>query len=194
MLILMPLAILSPAKSFMRIVKSFDFALSNPPFHKEQAELLGVCQGLTPKELQGLMGISSALAELNHERYQTFQEQPAYPAAYAFDGPAHRAFNIRTLDEPSRAYAEQSVVTLSGLYGCLRPTDALRPYRLEMGTKLSTKRGKSLYDFWGDRIARELTARVMALPSPEERFVVNVASDEYWGAVKRHQVCCRSLL
>jgi len=100
------------------------------------------------------MGTSSALAELNHERFQTFEQQPTLPAFYAFDGPAHRALDIKTLDESELDYAQHSVVTLSGLYGCLRPTDEMRPYRLEMGTKLGTGRGKSLYDFWGDRIAR----------------------------------------
>ena len=41
---------------------------------------------------------------------------------------------------------------LSGLYGLLRPLDAIKPYRLEMGTRLENPVGKNLYEFWGSLV------------------------------------------
>jgi cytoplasmic iron level regulating protein YaaA (DUF328/UPF0246 family) len=69
---------------------------------------------------------------------------------------------------------------LSGLYGLLRPLDRIQPYRLEMGVRLKTERGNSLYDFWGDRLARALN---QAAEGQADRTLVNLASQEYFGAV-----------
>ena len=132
------------------------------------------------------MSISDSLAKLNHSRFSDFNDQPEKAAGWAFDGPAHKALDVASLSTSELEYAQESVITLSGLYGFLRVRDALRPYRLEMGTKLETSRGSSLYAFWGDRIAGELAAVLRELPE-EERFVVNVASGEYWKAVGQHE-------
>ena len=70
----------------------------------------------------------------------------------------------------------------SGLYGVLRPLDAIEPYRLEMGSKLKTHRGKTLYDYWGEQIAKALNEQAVATGS---QFLVNCASQEYFGAVDR---------
>jgi hypothetical protein len=139
----MPIAVVSPAKSLLERPEA-DVPLTEPPFAAERAELLRVCAKLTKSQLKSLMGISDALAALNHGRFQTFAAQTALPAGYAFDGPAHQAWGLRSLDAASLAYAQETVVTLSGLYGCLRPRDAIQPHRLEMGTKLTTPRGASL--------------------------------------------------
>lgn len=68
---------------------------------------------------------------------------------------------------------------LSGLYGLLNPLDLMRPYRLEMGTRWAP-RYKSLYDYWGKRIARALADDVA---SEGSGVVLNLASQEYWAAV-----------
>ena len=49
-----------------------------------------------------------------------------------------------------------------------------------MGTRLRTKRGGTLYDFWGDRIARQLNADA---EGQADTSLVNLASQEYFGAV-----------
>ena len=69
---------------------------------------------------------------------------------------------------------------LSGLYGLLRPLDAIRPYRLEMGSRLKTRRGKNLYDYWGESLSKDLT-RLAAEAGTD--ILVNCASQEYFGAV-----------
>ena len=51
-----------------------------------------------------------------------------------------------------------------------------------MGTRLKTRRGASLYDFWGSRIAKVLDE---AAEGAGEPVLVNLASQEYFGAVDR---------
>ncbi len=69
---------------------------------------------------------------------------------------------------------------LSGLYGVLRPLDLIQPYRLEMGTKLKTPRGKTLYEFWGDEITEKINGE---LEEQRNKTLVNLASNEYFKAV-----------
>ena len=132
------------------------------------------------------MSISDKIAGLNHDRFSDFSSQPAKAAGWSFDGPAHKALDIDSLSPDQQSYAQEHIITLSGLYGYLRPYDALRPYRLEMGTKLKTKVGNTLYEFWGAAIAKELARELKAMPE-EQRFVVNVASQEYWNVIGKHE-------
>lgn len=58
----------------------------------------------------------------------------------------------------------------------------MQPYRLEMGTKLANARGKDLYAFWGTRISEWLNE---ALADQGDDVLLNLASNEYFSAVKR---------
>eukprot|EP00811_Abedinium_folium_P003700 NODE_13402_length_1168_cov_3.512968.p1 GENE.NODE_13402_length_1168_cov_3.512968~~NODE_13402_length_1168_cov_3.512968.p1 ORF type:complete len:281 (+),score=100.32 NODE_13402_length_1168_cov_3.512968:70-843(+) len=141
------------------------------------AELLEVCKKLTPRDLQGLMGVSDAIAEKDYERYQCWDTNACKAACLAMDGQAFRGFDGSSLTAKERKVAQTKVKILSGLYGALRPYDALRPYRLEMGSKLKTARGGSLYAYWGAAIAKEVAAEGV-------KVVINAASQEYWKAVQ----------
>ena len=125
------------------------------------------------------MDISDKLATLNADRFKAFETQPERPALFAFAGDVYTGFEAKSLDAPAIDFAQDHVRMLSGLYGLLRPLDAMRPYRLEMGTRWAPRR-KSLYAYWGDRIAGALAADVTAEGSG---VVLNLASQEYWAAV-----------
>src|SRR5690606_8895486 len=79
-------------------------------------------------------------------------------------------------------WAQDHVAILSGLYGVLRPLDLMQPYRLEMGTRLATSKGKSLYEYWGSQLADYLNEQ---LEGKRNAVVVNLASEEYFKAVDR---------
>jgi cytoplasmic iron level regulating protein YaaA (DUF328/UPF0246 family) len=102
------------------------------------------------------------------------------PAALAFAGDTYQGLEAGSLDADEMAFAQEHLRILSGLYGVLRPLDAIQPYRLEMGSRLKTGRGSSLYDYWGDRIAQALNAQAEALGTD---VLINCASQEYFGAV-----------
>ena len=180
------LFLLSPAKSLDYDTPVTLRSATRPKFIVESAALIEILKTRTADEIGTLMNLSPALASLNAQRYaawsRTFNAKNSKPAVLAFNGDVYDGLNARTLVEADLAWAQQHVAILSGLHGVLRPLDRLQPYRLEMGTALSTPRGKNLYEFWGDSIAEHLNARIAADPSP---VIVNLASQEYFRAADR---------
>lgn len=170
---------------------------TEPLFTDRAAELIGVLKPLQTAQVSALMDLSDELASLNVARYHAWSRQAddtnSRPAAWAFDGDVYDGLQARTLRAADWAWAQQHLVILSGLYGVLRPLDRLQPYRLEMGTRLATARGDSLYDYWGDTIAEHLNERLgsitagagRAAGAAEAPLVVNLASQEYFRAADR---------
>ena len=145
--------------------------------------LLPSVQKLSAGDLKALMGVSDPLAKLNQHRFATFAAQPQKQAVLAFDGQAYKGLDAKSLSEADLLFAQGHLRILSGLYGLVRPLDLVRPYRLEFGTKLRNPRGANLYEFWGSTVTDLLNADLAELPAPQ-RLVVNVASAEYFKAVK----------
>ena len=161
-----------------------DVDLTQPDLQDEAVKLVKTARNLTLGNLQKLMDLSPDLARLNRDRFKTFEAEPASdltrPAVYAFAGDTYIGLEAKTLDEDEIKWAQDHLRILSGLYGLLRPLDAIQPYRLEMGSRLSTRRGKNLYEFWRDTISKKLNAQAEAV---ETDTLVNCASQEYFGAV-----------
>jgi cytoplasmic iron level regulating protein YaaA (DUF328/UPF0246 family) len=172
------IAALSPAKT-LDYRSGFPETPTRPRFDTEAASLAKSAANLSQKKLAELMHISADLAKLNADRFRDFADAPERPAIRAFAGDVYTGFEVKTLDEAAIAFAQDHLRILSGLYGLLRPLDAMRPYRLEMGTRWAPRR-KKLTDWWGDRIAKALAEDVEAEGSGA---VLNLASQEYWAAV-----------
>lgn len=186
------LVLLSPAKSLDWSAVSVDLPVSEPTLDRDIGVLRRVMQRQGPDDLASLMKLSDKLAALNHDRFQAMTGDPdadaGRPAALAFNGDVYRGLDARTLSADALAWAQDHVAILSGLYGVLRPLDRIEPYRLEMGTRLKTRRGASLYDFWGDRVTREVKRR---LDSQDDPAVVDLASREYSRVVDKSALGCR---
>jgi cytoplasmic iron level regulating protein YaaA (DUF328/UPF0246 family) len=178
------LIVLSPAKAldFTRAPESTP--VSTPQLTDQTMELAKVTKKLRVADVKRLMSLSDNLAKLNRERFQAFDpaSEEGVQAAFAFNGDVYAGLKARELDKKSLGWAQNHVRILSGLYGVLRPLDAIQPYRLEMGVQLKTKRGGSLYDFWGARISEALNEAAMG---QKDKTLVNCASGEYFGAVDR---------
>jgi cytoplasmic iron level regulating protein YaaA (DUF328/UPF0246 family) len=174
------LALLSPAKTLDYAGPLPALEPTQPRFAAEAERIARAAAGLTPRRLAALMHVSPKLAELNAARFRGFEEAPERPALYAFAGDVYVGFETRSLDEEAVLFAQDHVRILSGLYGLLRPLDAIRPYRLEMGTCWAPGRAKELYRFWGRRIADAL------LEDLDDGIIVNLASKEYWRAAEPH--------
>lgn len=179
------LAIISPAKSldYESAVEKFD--VFQPHLADYSAQLIEICRQFSPAQIASLMSISDKLAGLNAVRFAEWQkkhnEENSRPAIYAFKGDVYTGLDVATLCREDVLFAQQHLRMLSGLYGVLRPLDLMQPYRLEMGTKLANKKGKDLYAFWGDVITQEIQA---ALEEQGDDILINLASDEYYKAVK----------
>ena len=176
------LVVISPAKRLDWDPR--DAKMTTPDFADDAMRLVKTARNLTLGDLQGLMDISPDLAKLNRDRFRSFSDAPdaeaLRPAALAFAGDTYQGLEAASLDADEMAWAQDHLRILSGLYGLLRPLDGIQPYRLEMGSRLKTRRGDSLYDYWGDTIARALNAQAAALGTG---VLVNCASQEYFGAV-----------
>ena len=172
------LAIISPAKKL-------DF--ENPaPFNEftqckylsKSEELITCLKEKKLDDIKNLMKLSETLAQLNIDRYKSFEApfslNNAKQAIYSFMGDTYKGFDALTLTKPQLNYAQKHLRILSGLYGTLAPLDLIQPYRLEMGTKLEIFEHKNLYQFWGNQITEELN-----LILKKEKYLINLASKEY---------------
>ena len=180
------LMLLSPAKAM-----NFDAPVdapkaTTPALKKDIAEIAGVAKKLSKGDVKKLMGISDDLADLNYERFQAFKTKgkiaDAKPAALTFAGDVYRGLDANTLTKDDLEFAQDHLRILSGLYGLLRPLDAIQPYRLEMGSRLENPRGDNLHAFWAPVIANELDK---ATKGHDDPTVVCLASNEYAKAVDR---------
>ena len=178
------LMVISPSKTLDFESRPVTANHSLPEF-SDQSEILATSlKKYSSDGLSKLMGISPKLAELNRRRFAEwslpFSPENARPAVLAFKGDVYEGLRAETFSEKEFEFAQTHLRILSGLYGLLRPLDLIQPYRLEMGTRLPTKRGKDLYRFWGDRITDALND---ALAAHSGKHLVNLASNEYFKAV-----------
>lgn len=180
------LFLLSPTKSldYERPLPAGLPAHTLPPFIAQSAELIDTLRQLPPQEVGALMSISDKLAQLNTARYAAwstdFTPANSRPALFAFNGDVYEGLDAYSLQPQDIEWAQNHVLMLSGLYGALRPLDAMQPYRLEMGTRLANAHGSNLYQFWGRRIAQLINERQATDAQP---VVVNLASQEYFKSV-----------
>ena len=181
------LIVLSPAKSLDLETPPTTSLHSTPDFLDHSAQLIERMRQFSPAEVGSLMGISDALSSLNVARYASWTPEltDARQAIMAFNGDVYAGFEARTLQSDQLDYAQSRVRILSGLYGLLRPLDLIHPHRLEMGTRLSTARGKDLYAFWGDTITDALNRTA---GEQGAKVLVNLASEEYFKSVRPRQL------
>ncbi|MEM7143333.1 MAG: peroxide stress protein YaaA [Actinomycetota bacterium] len=179
------LIVVSPAKSLDYESKLPTKKHSEPRMLDHSRELVGVMAKKSPREISKMMSVSESLGELNHERFQDwdtpFTPANARPAVLAFTGDVYMGMEAGTFSERDFTHAQKTLRILSGLYGVLRPLDLMQAYRLEMGSTVTTGRGKDLYTFWGDTITEMLNGDLAE--SPGSNALINLASNEYFGSV-----------
>ncbi|GLQ31023.1 peroxide stress protein YaaA [Litoribrevibacter albus] len=183
------LMVISPAKTLDYDSQPTTQKFSQPLFLDESAELVNVLKEKSPSDISDLMKISAKLGELNANRFQEWTapfdeaqlaDLTVKQAVLAFKGDVYTGLDAETLSEDQLDFTQQHLRILSGLYGILKPLDLIRPYRLEMGTKLENARGKNLYEFWGDNNVDYINQQLETLGSDE---LVNLASTEYFKSV-----------
>ena len=178
------LIVLSPAKTLDYTVD----AKSNhtaPQFLSQSSKLIKTLKEKEPKDIASLMGLSDKLASLNFDRYQSWKaaktvSSDAKPSMLVFKGDVYQGLEADKFNAKQIKFAQKHLRILSGLYGILRPMDVIKPYRLEMGTKLKTEKGKNLYEFWGNSVQDNV---VHDLTSQKSDLLINLASKEYFSVL-----------
>ena len=173
------LLLLSPAKTLDFSPSEFS-THTQANFLEESQRLIDLLRPMTTAGIQELMKVSEKIAQLNVDRYQSFElpfdQDNAKQAILAFKGDVYQGLAAEEFDAADLEFAQEHIGILSGLYGFLKPLDLMQPYRLEMGTKLQNEQGKNLYEFWGTKITDYINSLA---PSS----IVNLASKEYFKAV-----------
>ena len=182
------LVVISPAKKLSVEGKKPDW-FTAPQFVEHSEKLIKELRKYSPKKLQKLMSISDDLAQLNVERYQQWtanhDTENTKQALFTFTGEVYAGLNATSFKKNELEYAQQHLRILSGLYGVLKPMDAIHAYRLEMGTKLKIGRKSNLYEFWGDTIVNEINN---TLKGNDDKVLVNLASNEYFKAINKKKL------
>lgn len=182
------LFLISPAKTLDESPTVLEMA-SEIPFPKETQELVAILRKFDANEIAKLMEVSEKIAKLNQERFlsfeKTFDKSNSKQALLMFKGEVYLGFELAKYTTAEYTFAQKHLRILSGLYGLLRPMDKIQPYRLEMGRNLMTKKGKNLYEFWGNKIT---TAINTAMAASESAILINLASQEYFAAVNQEKI------
>lgn len=180
------LMVISPAKTLDFDTPPVTKRFTQPQFLDHSQELIVQLRQLSPQQIAELMDLSDKLSGLNAARFGSwtpaFTPENAKQALLAFKGDVYTGLQAENFTDADFNYAQDHLRMLSGLYGLLRPLDLMQPYRLEMGTKLANARGKDLYAFWGTQISEWLN---QALADQGDDLLLNLASNEYFSAVKR---------
>ena len=176
------LMLLSPAKTLDFETPAPSTETSKPVLLREASTLAKLMKAKSEQDLAGMMKISPKLATLNHDRFQTWTPARGTlkQSLFAFRGDVYQGLQADTFSGHDIRFAQKHLRMLSGLYGLLKPLDLIKPYRLEMGTRLSNQRGADLYDFWQVALAKKL---LEDLDSQPKRVLINLASNEYFKAV-----------
>ncbi|CAG5081162.1 peroxide stress protein YaaA [Parvicella tangerina] len=171
--------ILSPAKSLdFENARIFEKEKTKPVFIEESEYLINKLKKYSSGKIKKLMNVSDNIAQLNFERFQSWEypfPSHARQALFVFNGDAYRGLDANSFSDEEVVIANEKLRILSGLYGLLKPLDLMLPYRLEMGTPFKVTPTKSnLYKFWGTKLAEQLESEMN-----ENEVLVNVASNEY---------------
>ena len=163
--------ILSPAKKMRRDPDSLP-AQELPVLLSNASEILSYLRSLSPEQLQKLWNCNDKIAAQNIERLENMDLRRCLtPAILSYDGIAYQHMAPSVFEDAHFAYVQKHLRILSGFYGVLKPMDGVQPYRLEMQARAEIGGHKNLYDFWGDRLYRQVR--------DPDGLIVNLASKEY---------------
>ncbi|TEW54565.1 peroxide stress protein YaaA [Psychromonas sp. RZ22] len=184
------IVVISPAKTLNFDTPATTTEYSQADLLTESQRLIDRCKQLSMQDVASLMKVSDKIAGLNVARFAQWQtpfslDNDAKQCLFAFKGDVYTGLDAETLTDKTLQYAQQNLRILSGLYGLLRPLDLMLAYRLEMGTRLDNERGTNLYQFWGELITEKLNLKLQEVGS---QYLVNLASNEYFKAVKTKQL------
>ncbi len=173
------LILLSPTKT-MNLSSETESYGTQPELITQAHTLINKLKKLSEGDVAKLMTMSESITAKSRAEYQSYSLTPSdsavSSAVLTYSGEAYRAMQATDWSETTRTFADKHLRILSGLYGMLRPSDGIQPYRLEMAAKIKPYLGETLYQYWSDT----LTLKVNAILSQQENpILINLASKEY---------------
>lgn len=169
--------ILSPAKK-MKTNQEVQ-PLTMPVFMENTKELMEWMQTLTYEEAKKLWACNDKIAQQNYERFRNMDLfGNLTPAILSYEGIAYQYMAPSVFEYGEFDYVQENLRILSAFYGVVKPMDGVTLYRLEMQAKAKVNGTKDLYEYWGDKIYREVLG--------EDRVIINLASKEYSKCIEKY--------
>ena len=170
--------ILSPAKK-MRYDENGPEVRDFPVFLSDAEKIMSVLKEKSFSELKALWACNEKITEQNIERLSSMDlREKLTPAILSYDGIAYQYMAPTVFETEMLRYVQEHLRILSGFYGIVRPMDGVTPYRLEMQAKLEVDGAKNLYDYWGDRLYKEVR--------DSSGIIINLASKEYSKCIEKY--------
>lgn len=170
--------ILSPAKK-MRYDENGPEVRDFPVFLSDAEKIMSVLKEKSFSELKALWACNEKITEQNIERLSSMDlREKLTPAILSYDGIAYQYMAPTVFETEMLSYVQEHLRILSGFYGIVRPMDGVTPYRLEMQAKLEMDGAKNLYDYWGDRLYKEVR--------DSSGIIINLASKEYAKCIEKY--------
>ena len=170
--------LLLPAKKMN--VNTDDLApLGLPVFMEQTEEILRFQQGLSYAEAKKLWVCNDRIAEQNYDRLKSMDlYHRLTPAILSYEGIAYQYMAPVVFESGEFAYVQEHLRILSAFYGVVKPMDGVTPYRLEMQAKAKVAGTKDLYEYWGDKLYREVL--------DDSHIIINLASKEYSRCIEKY--------
>ncbi len=159
--------IFTPTKTMK---KNYNVINGTMPIYQKESQYLrdSLCQ-LSKEELGDVLKIANKTLELTYDYYHNNYEQTV--AIDLYDGISYK--QITTYDSE---YLQNNVTIISALYGPLRATDVISPYRLDFHAKKFI--AQNLYQYWYSALDEYFS-------SQQIKTVLNLASNEYSKTIKQ---------
>lgn len=181
------LILISPAKTFAKRLPSAPLLpTTSPRYLAEARQLVASSLELSASELKKeLLLTAKTLPEAQRNLRAFFDEgTPEGQALSNYSGMVFKKLRAETFTEDDWRYAEDHLRMTSFIYGLLRPTDSIRPYRMEGTARLPMLEGERVFDFWRDRLTRPFIEAIQAAGGT----LLYLASDEMRGLFHWEQV------
>lgn len=170
--------ILSPAKKMNEVPDEMAPA-GLPVFMEDTEVIMRWMQGLSYEEARALWGCNDKIARQNFERFARMDlYHRLTPAILSYEGIAYQYMAPSVFEDGQFDYVQEHLRILSAFYGVVRPLDGVTPYRLEMQAKAGIAGSGNLYEFWKDRLYREVV--------DDSHVIINLASKEYSRCVEKY--------
>ncbi len=157
----------------------YDIPATTPLFIDDAAKIANALKRLNQKKIQEKMKVSPAIATKVHGMYDDWNEEGEKPALWTYVGDVYKGMKANKLSREDAAWAQGHLLTMSGLYGIVRPYDLISPYRLEMKAPIPVGKHKNIYDFWGKELGEYVSSQANGV-------VCDLSSDEYGKPVTAH--------
>jgi len=173
------LILLAPAKTMDLTSENPAFVpYQLPLFMDHSKQIADTIREMNEQQISSLMNVSPAIATNVKNMYRAWKPEGGRPALWAYKGDVYKGMKAEMLTERQSRWAEAHLCIMSGLYGIVRPFDAVNEYRLEMKARLAIGEAKNLYEFWGGTLASYVAVNASGL-------VYNLCSDEYGAVVTK---------